>query len=55
MMRTIKAAFRVAPGTMCFRFECGHERILSDSDARKLERDGDERARCVECERQEAR
>ncbi len=52
MMVQLRKMF-VVPGTnnvKCITFVCGHERILSASDFKKLEILGDT-ARCVECER----
>lgn len=53
VMVRLRRAFVVSEtdGVKCFVMVCGHERILSASDARKLEIDGD-RVACVECARQ---
>lgn len=53
MIQPVESRFQVpaTDGVTCTRFVCGHERILSASDHRKLMPAG-EPARCVECERQ---
>ena len=58
MMVKVGQVFQVAgtDGVKCYRFACGHERILSVSDSRKFDatcRDSlSGAAFCVECERQ---
>lgn len=54
MMTPIRKMFAVpeTENVKCVTFTCGHERILSASDFKKLPVNGGERAWCVECERQ---
>ncbi len=52
MLIPIRETFIVfkTDGVRCFRLACGHERILSTGDARKLEASTG-RVWCAECER----
>ncbi len=54
IMAPLRKAFVVpeTDGVKCFVLACGHERILSTSDARKLKIEGAD-VECVECERQQ--